>query len=707
MNENMLEEGDKYLQYELQVSYGRKVAFQIVFTALCIFLIYGNSFDCSWHLDDTPNITNNPSLHLKTISLENIKRTLSPDQRLLYRPVACLSFAINYYFNELNVCGYHFVNIIIHIVSSIILFLFILNTLNLPEIKKRYESTSYSIALLASFLWAINPIHTQAVTYIVQRMASLAGMFYILTMYLYLKARTAEKSFVKYMFSMLCIISFLMAFGSKENAAMLILAVIFYETIILRWSGEKPLLRIKPLIYFFCVILAGLLLYFILGKMDLFSLMGGYHIRPYNMFQRFLTEFRVVIYYLSLIFYPIPQRLSIAHSISVSNSLFDPIGTLFSVLIIGITILLLIIGARRYPVISYSILFFFLNHLIESTILPLELIFEHRNYIPSMMIFVPVSILILKIFERASNSKWKKFFISIAIITILFSLGNATFIRNYAWKTPETLWLDALKKAPEQFRVYNCLAIYYQNEGYFDKAIDEYRKALKSPGIQRKDDPAKAYYNLGLLYNELMDFKKAEYYFNKALQVKPGYSKILGNLAAVYEKQGNLELANEYLIKAFKKEPGNPNYNLNMGLYHLRGGRPDIAIRHLLISKHDKMLERKSLLYLGLAYKLKGMFGRSATYFKAAAEIDTRDITPHLFLAEIYFITGHEKKADKKAKYIMNILRKNKVIFDNVIDYLSRDGTSNNIRPSQKIIIPLLIKFSDPDEKEELLKIAI
>jgi protein O-mannosyl-transferase len=172
---------------EEALSHCRKLVFAFLSLAIILLAIYGNSFDCSWQFDDDPNITDNPNLHLEEITWQTIRQSLFSDRNnpgFLYRPVACLTIALNYYFGGKDVFGYHAVNLVIHWLSALFLFLFIYHTLNLPRLKQQYADRAYGLALLATVLWAINPVQVQAVTYIVQRMASLAGMFFILTMYL-------------------------------------------------------------------------------------------------------------------------------------------------------------------------------------------------------------------------------------------------------------------------------------------------------------------------------------------------------------------------------------------------------------------------------------------------------------------------------------------------------------------------------------------
>ena len=132
-----------------------------------VFAVYSNSFHASWQFDDIPNIRDNASLRLERLSTEGIRRALHAHQKApdcLYRPVACLSFALNYFFGGLDVRGYHLVNIAIHFLSASFLFLFVFQCLNLPSLRPRYGPRSCEIALLTALLWAIHPLQTQAVT---------------------------------------------------------------------------------------------------------------------------------------------------------------------------------------------------------------------------------------------------------------------------------------------------------------------------------------------------------------------------------------------------------------------------------------------------------------------------------------------------------------------------------------------------------------
>ncbi len=209
-----------------------------IFTSLFIFLIliYHNSFNCEWVFDDIPNIVENKSIHISSLSYEDLKNAFTQykGSRVVTRPIAYLSFALNYYFGGLNVFGYHVVNFVIHYISAIFLFLFIYETLNLPSFQKKYSQYAYSISALSVFFWASSPLNVCAVTYIVQRMTCLAGMAYIICLYSYVKARLSVQSASKLFYFFVCILFFLISVLVKENSAMLIFIVLLYEMFFFR-----------------------------------------------------------------------------------------------------------------------------------------------------------------------------------------------------------------------------------------------------------------------------------------------------------------------------------------------------------------------------------------------------------------------------------------------------------------------------------------
>jgi hypothetical protein len=134
---------------------------------------------------------------------------------------------------------------------------------------------------------------------------------------------------------------------------------------------------------------------------------------------------------------------------------------------------------KKYPLISFGILFFLLNHLIESTILPLELFFEHRNYLPSLFLFLPLAVSAHFLIDFYDSKPIMRFWIISFFVLLITFFSTGTLIRNQAWLTEESLWKDSLRKAPNTSRSYINLAHTYQNQGRLDIAFELNQLALR------------------------------------------------------------------------------------------------------------------------------------------------------------------------------------------------------------------------------------
>ena len=180
------------MDHKVYTSFGKRAILAFGFLGMLVFGAYSNTFDSSWHLDDFPTLVDNSALHLEDLSAGSIGATFYSRPGSLgkaYRPVSCLSLALNWYFGGRQVTGYHLVNISIHLLTAFFLYLTLYNLLQSPRLAVKNREQAFYVALLSAAFWALNPVQTQAVTYIVQRMASLAAMFYILGLYCYVKGR--------------------------------------------------------------------------------------------------------------------------------------------------------------------------------------------------------------------------------------------------------------------------------------------------------------------------------------------------------------------------------------------------------------------------------------------------------------------------------------------------------------------------------------
>ncbi|MBW2195766.1 MAG: hypothetical protein JRF37_09430, partial [Deltaproteobacteria bacterium] len=419
---------------------------KLVFFFLIGFLIYSNTFDVPFFFDDQPNVRYNSNIQLSELTFKGLWNAAfeSPASN---RPVSNISFAINYYFHQYGRAGYHIINTVIHILTAVFFYLLIETTLRLPTSTPSLHHsktppletgsstlphhcvTPSTIALSAAILWLVHPVQTQSVTYIVQRMTAMAAMFYILSLLLYVKGRLAIKSNRNGLWYFTGGLSAAMlAIGSKEIAATLPIFVLLYEWYFFQDLSTAWLKRRLPYIAA-ALVGFGLIAFLFLGANPLHSLLAGYAKRDFTLIQRVLTEFRVIIYYIGLLFYPHPLRLSLERDFALSHSLIEPPTTLVCIAVVSGLIALAVILARRQRLISFSILWFFGNLAIESTIIPLEIIFEHRLYLPSMFFFAAITILGYRHIRKRA-----------AVITLVCATtllcGLWTYKRNSLWKNP-------------------------------------------------------------------------------------------------------------------------------------------------------------------------------------------------------------------------------------------------------------------------------
>jgi len=433
--------------------------------SLAVLLVYSNTFQAEFHYDDSVNITRNDQIQIKSLDMESLKGALFAGGRrgtiyhpVLYRPVAMLSFALNYYFDGVMVLKYHIVNISIHIITSAFLFLVILQMLNLPALRERFDGMQLQIAGIAALLWALNPVQLTNITYIVQRQNAMAGMFYIMAICFYLTARMGKK----HLFYVLAALSSILAMGSKENAIMLPWSLLLLDLLLIQgisWASIK-----RTGLVSLGLLGASVLVIIGLQGVETFSidtLIQGYTKRNFTLGQRLLTEPYVMILYLMLLFMPFHQALCLTHTVPVSHGIFDPPHTLISILLIAGLIALAVMKAKQRPFISFAILFFFLNHVVEGTVFPLELVYEHRNYIPSFFVFVPAAMVLVYAYYH-----WQKIVMVGATVCLAVFFGYNTYVQNAAWKNTTSLWADVIQKNPDPRSVFNYAGGLFMENNY-------------------------------------------------------------------------------------------------------------------------------------------------------------------------------------------------------------------------------------------------
>ncbi|MBT8366680.1 MAG: tetratricopeptide repeat protein [Deltaproteobacteria bacterium] len=530
-----------------------------------IILIYAQTLTTPFIFDDISNIRDNPHIRVPYLSLKNLAWAgfQSP---LTNRPVANISFALNYYVHGYNLVGYHVVNMLIHLATGLMLYFLVKATLLTPALRDQYANFGW-IPFFTVFIWLVHPLQTQSVTYLVQRMNSMAAMFYVLSMLLYVKFRLAANSRGKWLLLIGCILASLLAFGTKEISATLPGFIILYEWFFFQGLSRQWARRNL-------LILAGLGLLIVAISLAYFEndpiarLLGGYNSRDFTMGQRVLTQFRIVIFYMSLLIWPKPSRLNLDHDFGLSYSLTNPLTTLPSIAIIITLIILAILIARREPLISYGILWFFGNLVIESSVIGLELVFEHRNYLPSMLAILGAVSLVFRYLKPA----WLGV-IALCVAGTLFTVW--TYERNSVWTDELTLYRDCLEKAPGKARPHNNLGAVLMSRGRLAEAIELFKASLII-----KPDYADAHYNLGYALSRQGDLEKGIHHFAETLRLEPENLKALNNMGVALALQGRYTEAADYLTAALKINPRDADVHNNLGFALMKQGSPDAAARH-------------------------------------------------------------------------------------------------------------------------------
>jgi Flp pilus assembly protein TadD len=608
-----------------------------LFAALFLLpiLAYSNTLESSWHLDDYDTIVANTQLHFSDLSPESVYNSFFSRSDKLFRPVACLTLGLNWYFGKGQVAGFHIVNLGIHILTAFFLFMAVSNLYQSPRLRGESYNRIFFIALLTAVLWALNPVQTQGVTYIVQRMASLAAMFYVMAIYCYLKGRISTiKSHQKIYFAF-CLTGFLLALGSKENSMTLPLSLFLLEIIFFQ-NMDNPKTRKKIILFStiisFLLILSALI-YFTLG--DGFPLLNnGYSKRSFTLSQRLMTESRIVILYISQLFYPNPLGLSIEHDIQISSSLFHPWTTLAAICLIISLIGLALAGVRKRPVIGFAVLFFFLNHIIESSFLPLELIFEHRNYLPSLFFFWPIAVGLIKLMGDY-RIKWPSTSRVVGgfIVMLVILLAASTYIRNMAWATEKTLWEDAMQKAPGRARpAYNLAKYYYVREGRLDEALQLYSRSLNLEAATPAYSRALALNGMASIYYSRQDPEKALQLCRRALKINPASESAAYNSVLALMKMERWQEASLAADPLLTEKHIRPGYLLLKGAILIRLNRSEKALGYLRQALKAAPNNRKVLMNLGMALGLNGHYRQAQWFFSRAIQVSPRDIRPYFYL---------------------------------------------------------------------------
>lgn len=295
------------------------------------------------------------------------------------------------------------------------------------------------------------------------------------------------------------------------------------------------------------------------------------------------------------------------HDISISTGLLNPPTTALALAAIGAATTLSIVKAPKYPLISFCFLFFLLNHIIEGTIIPLELIFEHRNYLPSMLIFVPVAIAVVKALQYFAFSRIVRGMLAIAVVALLLVLGDTTSSRNDVFASRLSLLMDNAHKAPRLSRVHNNLGMYYWEHGQQDKALECFSRAAQLDRDVNIPQKAQAHFNLGLysMAHTNRDDKAVDH-FHQALGLNPRHTQARHFLELLEFKNLPPVMQEQRLPKLLADLPADGGYLYRFSVILLHTDRPNLAMRLARLADKHRPGFVQPLKIQALAWYMKG-----------------------------------------------------------------------------------------------------
>lgn len=581
-------------------------------THLALILIigliaYSNTFTVPFMWDDDSIIS--------TAAVTDLFRFLSGEgyafnQR---RFIGFLTFALNYHFGGTNVVGYHVVNLTIHLMTACLVYVLASITFRVPFFAHRApfsQSTVIFIPLFAALLFVAHPIQTQAVTYIVQRLASLATFFYLAAVISYVKARlvmvesdkqqtvtgdaTATGNNTTYLswrmigWFGLALACALLAMHTKEIAATLPLVILTYEFFFFGASERKNrLLFIAPILMILVIFISPVLL----GK-PMAEIMSAVdqQTRLQTMMPRadyLLTQFSVIATYLRLLVLPINQNID--YDYPVFSSFLVPqvmVGFLLISALLSLAVWLYRksdtqplnsgqppLTVHLYRLIAFGICWFFITLLVESSFIPIiDVIFEHRLYLPSIGIFIAVAAGGALLMKRLPSFMYG--WVIAATIIVIFT--GATNMRNRVWQTSISLWTDVTAKSPNKDRAHDNLGQVLSEQGLMQEAAEEFKKA-----VLLNPDNHFSHYNLASCLALMKRPDEAIPHFLRALQLEPTMDTAENNLALAYLAIKQVDNAVVHFRQAVKINPNGVNFRNNLGsILHAKGSLGE-AIPHL------------------------------------------------------------------------------------------------------------------------------
>ncbi|MGA2781720.1 MAG: tetratricopeptide repeat protein [Smithella sp.] len=502
-----------------------------------------NQFDFVY--DDVVYITQNRNIQ-SGITLDGFRWAFSTRYADLWNPLIWLSLMFDYQLFGLNAGGYHMSNLILHILSTLLLF----------WLFNRMTGTIWRSAFVAG-LFALHPLHVESVAWISERKDVLSAFFWMLTLCLYVYF--TEKPVVKRYMLVLCV--FVLALMSKPMVVTLPVVMILLDYWPLRRfeskKGNLILWQLREKIPFF-ILSAALVIITFYTPNEQESYIKGFPLssRIANAHVSFMT-------YLGRTFWP--HDMAAFYPFPAQIPTWQVIGASLLILIITVTVIVMM---KRLPYLFvgwmwYAIIILPVIGIIQVSVYPYAMA-DHYHYLPSIGIAVMLAWGIPSLIESAEVRKKILFPAGVIFLSIMAFLS---WNQCGYWENSIKLWKHALEVTKNNYRAHNNLGLALSTEGKIDAAINHYNKAIRIA-----TDDVYAYNNRGIIYGERGQYKLAIEDFNNAIRIVPTFAEAYANLGFTYANLGQYQRAIEDYNKAIRLKPDYAEAYMNRGVAYLKQG---------------------------------------------------------------------------------------------------------------------------------------
>jgi tetratricopeptide (TPR) repeat protein len=613
---------------------------------------YANSLSGPFIYDDQDSIEEN--VHLRPPWSLSQVLSAPPQSSFAGRPVVSASAALNYAAGELDVRGYHLVNIAIHILAALVLFGIVRRTLLIPALRSRFERAAPGIAFICALLWLVHPLQTEVVNYVTQRTESLMGLFYLLTLYCAIRAFSLERAKSWYG---VAILACALGMASKESMVTAPLIVLLYDAAFAAGSLKRAL-RTRGILYAGLaatwILLAGLNLSG--PRSDTVGLTLGVGAWEY-----LLNQSQMIVNYLRLVVWPHPLALDYGRPRPLELGQAAT-SSLFIAVLFGATLAALV----KTPKIGFLGAWFFVTLAPTSSLVPIvsEVGAERRIYVPLaglVVLAVVVGYLALERLgkrlrtrretggkrpvggraglDRAGSGLVGRGGGALAL-TLAVLLAGLTVRRNRDYRSEVSIWESAVRAVPDNYRAHYSLGEALQSEGRDDAAERAYREALRL-------DPrhARSHHNLAVILRARGEEDLAIRHYRLALETRPDFAVTHFNLGnSLYARGDTVEAMASYR-EAIAADPDLIEAYTNLGILLQSRGRRTEAIQLYRRSLEIDPEYARGHYNLAGALELEGDLEEAIAHYRRAVEIQPDYARAHYMLALALRATGRLDEA--------------------------------------------------------------